>query len=351
MKPEVDVEIRPETMELFSGDVLMQSSDGLTDLALGRDILGATRQALASGGVEHACQMLVKMANDRGGHDNITVQMVRVAEVSAKTGQTIPERPAGQPHDVAAHAAPGPTPDMSPMSAPGPTPAMTPQPGAASPNGPPSLGRAAGSVPLETMHMSSPMAMGNPSYLGNKSLAQVAAAAGAPPGQGWAPQQPELPPPSLAQAAPAFGPPPGASPTLSEQQAPQSQAWGAPPPVAPGSPPQNLAPYRADGPNALPLPPASIRPLTPSPGPYGGGVPPTGPMLMPGPPPTVPMQVPVPGSPNAMASAGFGAPAPTPGAIPGPIAAPSRGGLVFLIIGFSAVIAVLIVVILILALK
>src|SRR5262249_59249998 len=79
MKPEVEVELRPETMELFGGDVLLQSSDGLTDLALGRDILGATRQALASGSVEHACNMLVKMANDRGGHDNITVQMVRVA--------------------------------------------------------------------------------------------------------------------------------------------------------------------------------------------------------------------------------------------------------------------------------
>src|SRR5262249_45117044 len=94
MKPEVEVEVRPEVMELFAGDVLLQSSDGLTDLALGRDILGATRQALASGGVDHACSMLVKMANDRGGHDNITVQMVRVAEVVSKVVTTIPERPA-----------------------------------------------------------------------------------------------------------------------------------------------------------------------------------------------------------------------------------------------------------------
>src|SRR6478609_8281019 len=55
MKPEVEVEMRPETMELFDGDVVLQSSDGLTDLALGADILGATRQALASGPVSHAC--------------------------------------------------------------------------------------------------------------------------------------------------------------------------------------------------------------------------------------------------------------------------------------------------------
>src|SRR5262249_59921452 len=41
MKPEVEAELRPDTMEVFSGDVLLQSSDGLTDLPLGRDILAA----------------------------------------------------------------------------------------------------------------------------------------------------------------------------------------------------------------------------------------------------------------------------------------------------------------------
>jgi len=92
MKPDVEVEVRPEPMELFAGDVLLTASDGLTDLALGKDILGATRQALASGGIEHACQQLVRMANDRGGHDNITVQLVRVVHTGArrtKTGATL----------------------------------------------------------------------------------------------------------------------------------------------------------------------------------------------------------------------------------------------------------------------
>ncbi|NUP10529.1 MAG: serine/threonine-protein phosphatase [Polyangiaceae bacterium] len=91
MKPEVDVEVRPEPMELFAGDLLLTASDGLTDLALARDILGATRQALASGGIEHACQQLVRMANDRGGHDNITVQIARVvstAQRKTRTGAT-----------------------------------------------------------------------------------------------------------------------------------------------------------------------------------------------------------------------------------------------------------------------
>src|SRR5262245_39082512 len=93
MKPEVDCEVRPEPMELFPGDVLLQSSDGLTDLALGAEILGVTRHALSSGPVSHACDVLVKMANDRGGHDNITVQMVRVAEVGERRRMTIPETP------------------------------------------------------------------------------------------------------------------------------------------------------------------------------------------------------------------------------------------------------------------
>src|SRR5262249_41737103 len=43
MKPEVEVDVRPESMELFAGDVLISSSDGLTDLALGPDILGCAR--------------------------------------------------------------------------------------------------------------------------------------------------------------------------------------------------------------------------------------------------------------------------------------------------------------------
>lgn len=92
MKPDVDVEVRPEPMELFAGDVLLTASDGLTDLALARDILGATRQALASGGIDHACSQLVRMANDRGGHDNITVQIVRVKETAqrkTRTGATL----------------------------------------------------------------------------------------------------------------------------------------------------------------------------------------------------------------------------------------------------------------------
>ncbi|AUX41435.1 phosphoprotein phosphatase [Sorangium cellulosum] len=94
MKPEVEVEVRPEPMELYPGDVLILASDGLTDLVLSADILGCTRQALASGSVDHACKMLVHLANSRGGYDNITVQMARVIEAGNRS-QTIAHAPPG----------------------------------------------------------------------------------------------------------------------------------------------------------------------------------------------------------------------------------------------------------------
>ena len=103
MKPDVDVEVRPEPMELFAGDLLLTASDGLTDLALARDILGATRQAMASGTIETACQQLVRMANERGGHDNITVQIAMVvgtAQRKTRTGATL----AGDVVSPAGHA-------------------------------------------------------------------------------------------------------------------------------------------------------------------------------------------------------------------------------------------------------
>lgn len=103
MKPEVDVEVRPEPMELFAGDMLLQASDGLTDLALSRDILRATLQALASGDLEHACKQLVQLANDRGGHDNITVQLVRIVETGpSRTAAPSATAPPSSTHTPAA---------------------------------------------------------------------------------------------------------------------------------------------------------------------------------------------------------------------------------------------------------
>jgi protein phosphatase len=300
MRPDVDVEVRPEPMELFAGDILLQSSDGLTDLALGKDILGCTRQALASGPVSHACEQLVTLANNRGGHDNITVQMVRITDVGPKALTTIPQGPGG---------------------AQTPQPSAAVAPAAAYPAGAPA-------APLETVSMTSPD--------------RAAPSAYPQPGRGGPPQvAPQAP--IAMQWAPPGGPHQGApvpptamgapGPTMNEMP-PASQPWssgmynGQPvhaghaqgPALSP--PPAALGAYHVDaGAAGLQLPPASIRPAYNGPGPtqvpqtapYGGGTP-----------------VPYSSMPPSITGGG---------------AQPSRGGIVFVIIGLSAVVAVLILVV------
>jgi protein phosphatase len=315
MRPDVDVEVRPESMEVFAGDVLLQSSDGLTDLALGRDILGGARQALASGGVEHACHMLVKMANDRGGHDNITVQMLRVLEVGSKATNTIPERPANPP--------------TAPMSA----------------------------VPS----MSYPAAQAaHTAYTPQPAQAQGQAQ----PRNGWAPVVPAgAPGGSAAQAhAPVAPTPPdyeGAHrPTLNETPL-SPVAWS---PQGQNPQPQTgLGGYRLDaGAGGLPLPPSSVRAptapgsvaptaagvtaYTPAPSPSQGGFAPQQGGFAPQQGGFAPQQggfAPQQGG-FAPQQGGFAPQAAAPLAAPIPA---SRGGIVYVIVGLSAVIAVLILVI------
>lgn len=117
MAPEVEVEVRPEPMELFPGDMFLQSSDGLTDLVLAPDILRSVRQTMTNGTFAQACRQLVELANDRGGHDNITVQMVRIIDTAMRASQTIPEGPAMMPA-----ARPLPPQETRPMTAVDPHP-------------------------------------------------------------------------------------------------------------------------------------------------------------------------------------------------------------------------------------
>jgi serine/threonine protein phosphatase PrpC len=79
MYPVVDVEVRPKPLLLVPGDVLLLSSDGLTDM-LEDEALLAIVQATLGSGPEVTCQRLVDEANARGGHDNITVQVLLVVE-------------------------------------------------------------------------------------------------------------------------------------------------------------------------------------------------------------------------------------------------------------------------------
>jgi serine/threonine protein phosphatase PrpC len=94
MTPEVEVERRAEPMDLYPGDVFVLATDGLTDLARNDDILVTVTEYLKQQDVQAVCDELVALANRRGGHDNITVQVVRIAKAS-KIGVTRLQEPAG----------------------------------------------------------------------------------------------------------------------------------------------------------------------------------------------------------------------------------------------------------------
>jgi len=64
-------------MELQPNDVLLLCSDGLTDLVWNDEILEIVR---TKSSLKEASRALVDLANERGGHDNITVVLIGVPE-------------------------------------------------------------------------------------------------------------------------------------------------------------------------------------------------------------------------------------------------------------------------------
>jgi protein phosphatase len=59
------------------GDVILLCTDGLHGLVSGREMAGAA----AGPSLTHACRDLVALAKDRGGPDNITVQLLSIQAV------------------------------------------------------------------------------------------------------------------------------------------------------------------------------------------------------------------------------------------------------------------------------
>lgn len=90
--PTVDVEVRDRPVPFSAGDAFLLCSDGLTDLVSGPEIARVVHDA---GTVERAVTWLVDLANERGGHDNITVIMGRVRDDS--TAHATPTVVATQP--------------------------------------------------------------------------------------------------------------------------------------------------------------------------------------------------------------------------------------------------------------
>ncbi|MGZ3421242.1 MAG: protein phosphatase 2C domain-containing protein [Polyangiales bacterium] len=75
-RPDVEVEVRPQPFPHVAGDTFVLCSDGLSDEVGPQDILAILAPHPP---VDHAARQLVDLANARGGHDNITVILVRLA--------------------------------------------------------------------------------------------------------------------------------------------------------------------------------------------------------------------------------------------------------------------------------
>jgi protein phosphatase len=98
MRGEVAVDVPDGGIPLEPGDTLLVSTDGLHGLVSDAELL----DAVTRGEPRRACQELVQLARDRGGPDNITLQIVRLAGAPAKARsaslkKTRPEYPAVQP--------------------------------------------------------------------------------------------------------------------------------------------------------------------------------------------------------------------------------------------------------------
>ena len=80
----IEETIRPDVCETpyFEGDILVLSSDGLSDKVAPEEILKTVGKEQA----HKACMALVDLANERGGDDNITVIVLKVKDKKNQKG-------------------------------------------------------------------------------------------------------------------------------------------------------------------------------------------------------------------------------------------------------------------------
>jgi protein phosphatase len=86
MTPEVEVELRAQPVVHVAGDTFVLCSDGLSDMLADKDILGI----VAVQPPAQAAGLLVDLANARGGHDNVTVVVLRARETALTSASALP---------------------------------------------------------------------------------------------------------------------------------------------------------------------------------------------------------------------------------------------------------------------
>jgi len=81
----IGLTLKPDVCETtcFKGDILVLSSDGLSDKVTPEEILEMVRNEQP----QKACQALVDLANERGGDDNVTVIVLKVKDKKNKKGK------------------------------------------------------------------------------------------------------------------------------------------------------------------------------------------------------------------------------------------------------------------------
>jgi protein phosphatase len=85
--PEVEVTIWESPLPVRNGDRFLLCSDGLYDLVEDEEI----KKIAMTSSPNAACQNLIALAKQRGGHDNITVAIVSLGTPDAPLNRTAPE--------------------------------------------------------------------------------------------------------------------------------------------------------------------------------------------------------------------------------------------------------------------
>jgi protein phosphatase len=102
MVPDVEVDVRPSPVTHVAGDSFVLCSDGLTDLVDDEEIKTAVETATPAEAVDR----LVDLANARGGHDNITVIVLRAGASACPPAATLAEDDPDEPVESSRQASP-----------------------------------------------------------------------------------------------------------------------------------------------------------------------------------------------------------------------------------------------------